>query len=248
MLDQKSLLLRGYVSPADFKDAKDALQKAVDLASALDICKVVVTEDTVSDAPVVLPSSTHLVIAGASVFADLMTEKTESVSFESECVYIEGRDGGTLAGSILLYNGARCVIEGLAVTGDVSLYFIKGARLENVTVGGRLTLGRGTANAIVQYVMGDFCAIDSGVAEKDVLGKEPTVRSLVLRESRFDSGVTAVAAPDYGLLNVQIDGISANVTVGDGNTAVGAGAYFNLTVKEITGDVTVLSPTKNLTL
>ena len=52
MINEKELLLRGFVTPDDFpEETYEPLQAALDLAVSLDIRKVIVSEDYTAKAP-----------------------------------------------------------------------------------------------------------------------------------------------------------------------------------------------------
>ena len=244
MINEKELRLRGFVTP---KDTDGDLQKAIDTAIALDIRKVIVDEDHTAKEPILLPAGIHLVIENAVLRADLRAKAPASSSFAFAYIYIEGRNA-TLMGSVSLYNTHHAVIEKLNIIGNISLSFARKTRVEDVTLSGSFTVGRGVAVLIAQRLTVGDAVIDSTDRGEDVIGLEPTVRSVALRESSAKEGVRLIAAEDYGLLNVQVDHVTGDVTVGDENASVPADNYFNLTVADIDGKVNVLAEAQNLSL
>ena len=244
MINEKKLRVRGFVTP---KDTDGDLQRAVDLAVSLDIRKVIVAEDSIAKEPLLLPAGIHLVIENATLTASIAAKAPASCSFSHDRVYIEGRNGA-IVGDVLLYNTHNAVIEKLRVDGSISLAFARKTRIEDVTLSGSFTAGRGTTVLIAQRLKAKDAVIESTDKSEDVIGLEPTVRSVALRDSVVKSGVLLKAAEDYGLLNVQVDHLSGDVTIGDESAPVPADNYFNLTVTDIDGKVTCLAETKNLSL
>ena len=244
MTNRKELRLRGFITP---KDTDGDLQAAIDLAVALDVRKVVVAEDHTAKDTVFLPAGIHLVIENAVLRADLRAKAPASSSFAFEYIYIEGRNA-TLMGNISLYNTHHAVIEKLNIIGNITLAFARKTRAEDVTLSGCFTVGRGVAVLIAQRLTVGDAVIDSTDRGEDVIGLEPTVRSVVLRDSIAKGGVRLIAAADYGLLNVQVDHLTGDVTIGDASAPVPADNYFNLTVTDIDGKVNVLAEAQNLSL
>ena len=226
---------------------KQWLQRAVDLAVTLDIRKVIVAEDSIAKEPLLLPAGIHLVIENATLTASLAAKAPASCSFSHDRVYIEGRNGA-IVGDVLLYNTHNAVIEKLRVDGSISLAYARKTRVEDVTLSGTFTVGRGTAVLIAQCLSAAAAIIESTVRGEEVIGLEPTVRSVALRESSFAGGVSIRAAEDFGLLNVQVDHVKGDITLGEENANIPADNYFNLTVTDIDGEVKCLTETKNLTL
>ena len=248
MINEKGLLLRGFVTPDDFpEETYEPLQAALDLAVSLDIRKVIVSEDYTAKGAILLPAGIHLVIQSASLTADLKAKAPANCSFFLDHIYIEGRNG-TVAGDISLYNTMHAVIEKLDIDGNVTLAFARKTRIEDVTLSGSFTVGRGTAVLIAQRLNAKDAVIESTDKGEDVVGLEPTVRSVAFRDSVVKNGVLLKAAEDFGLLNVQVDHLSGDVTIGDENASIPADNYFNLTVTDINGEVKCLSETKNLSL
>lgn len=248
MINEKELRLRGFVTPDDFpEETYEPLQAALDLAVRLDIRKVIVSEDYTAKGAILLPAGIHLVIENASLTADLKAKAPANCSLCYECIYIEGRNG-TVTGDITLYNTRNAVVEGLYIDGNITLSFARKTRIEDVTLSGSFTVGRGTAVLIAQRLNVKDAVIESTDKGEDVIGLEPTVRSVAFRDSVAKNGVRLLAAKDFGLLNVQVDHLSGDVTIGDESAPVPADNYFNLTVTDIDGKVTYLSETKNLSL
>lgn len=243
MINEKELRMRGFVTP---EDTDGDLQKAVDLAVALDIRKVLIEKDCTAKSTL-LPAGIHLIIENATLAGSISAKAPANCSFCYDYVYIEGKNG-TVTGDISLYNTHHGVIEGLTVNGSISLSFARKTRIEDVTVSGTFTVGRGTVVLIAQRLTVGDAVIESTDRGEDVIGLEPTVRSVALRDSIAKNGVRLVAAEDFGLLNVQVDHLSGDVTIGDESAPVPAENYFNITVTDINGEVKCLAETKNLSL
>lgn len=227
--------LRGYLTPEDFEgtDAR-RIQQALDRAAELDIRKVVLTGLYRAETPLILPAQTHLVLHRAELHGDLKNSVSENWSFERDRIYIQGVES-RLIGNVDLCHTRHAVLEDLEVRGDVTLGFSRDLRMERMKLSGTLTLGRGCANAIVQYIQADAAVITGRTPLLDC-GREPTVRNIALRSSTLTRGVSLLAAEDGGLLNVQADGIRselAAVTVGLPGEALPAEQYCNLTLTDL---------------
>lgn len=231
----EKLLLKGFVTPADC----GSLQKAVDLAKELDICKVVVDQDHTEPQPVVIPSNMYIVIEGCTLTADLVFDGGENWSFRKKWLTIEG---GTLAGSLTVFNAAHVNITDLTVLGQLSFEYTNWLRVQKVR--GTVKVGRGCVNCILQeitapavYVCGDHSC------GRIVPGSKPEVTNVIVQDSKAD--VQLGAAEDCGLLNVQADHIDGTVKVGCSQKQLPDTQFMNLTFTHITGGVETYNPTKH---
>ena len=224
------LMLRGYVTPEDFGGD---VQAAIDKAELLDIRKVVLRGDYCCG-PLVLPGYTHLVLDG-TLKADLFSKKGCGWCDEQDRYFLEG---GTLEGSLYLYNTRRAVVQNMRVTGDVTFEFSRDMRMEHCTVGGAVKVGRGCANGIFQYLTAGSFAISCRVFCGDiVLAKDPTIQNIILRDSVMtDGSVCLVSAEDCGMVNIQADHITAPATaavIGEAGVQLPPERYFNLTLADL---------------
>lgn len=235
----KELKLKGYVTPAD---CGGDLQKALDTAKELDICKVVIREDYTAAAPVVIPGNMYIVIDGCTLTAQLVADGGENWSFCKKWITIEG---GTLKGTVRLFNAAHVSFTDLNLCGEISLEYTNWASLQNITVTeGSIKVGRGSTNCILQnitsskvYICGDHSC------GRIVPGSKPEVTNIILQDSKTD--VQLGAAEDCGLLNVQADHIDGKVTVGCTEKQLPQEQYMNLTVTHVTGGVELHNPVKH---
>lgn len=225
------LMLQGYVTP---EDCGGDVQAALDLAETLDIRKVVLEKDYTCNQPLTVPGYTHLIIGGI-LKADLQSRKTESYSFEEDRFYIQG---GRLDGSVYLYNTRRAVLENVEITGDVTFVYSRDMRMEHCRVGGRIIVGSGCYNAIFQYLTAESFLISGETgADAQVIAKEPQIRGIVLRSSQMTAGsVTLIADPEWGMMNIQTDQITAPETaviIGKEGQVLPPERYFNLTIEAL---------------
>lgn len=225
------LLLRGYVTPEDFGGD---VQKALDMAESLDIRKVILEKDYTCGT-LTVPAMTHLIIRG-TLTARLESKKCTGYSFEQDRFYIEG---GTLVGDAWFYNCRRAVLDHLRVEGNVTFEYCRDLRLEYCTVTGALQLGKGCTNSILQHLTLGSAAISQKVFCGDIVpSKDPTIQSIVLRDSTLTDGpLQLVADEDWGLMNIQADHLTAPeaaVVVGEENVALPPERYMNLTLDALT--------------
>lgn len=233
----KELKLRGYVTP---NDCGGDLQKSVELAAALGLNKVVVDRDCKADFPVVLPSGMYLVVENGVLCADLMTAREENYSLRTRYITIEGING-TIQGDIHLFNTHHVNVSGLKLQGTLTFAYCLWGRVEGIS-GGCVQVGRGCGNFILQNLESDQPARISGdiCCGKYVPGSKPDVNNIILCDSRFaKDGVYLDAAEDCGLLNVQVDHVTAAgapVTVGSGKE-LPEYAFMNLTFTDLSAPV-----------
>lgn len=233
----KELKLRGYVTP---EDCGGDLQKAVDLAAKLGLNKVVVDRDCKAASPVVLPSGMYLVVENGVLTADLMTAQQENYSLRTRYITLEGVNG-TVAGNIHLFNTHHVNVSGLKLQGSLTFEYCLWGRVEAIT-GGCVQVGRGCGNFIVQNVESDQPARISGAVScgRCVPGSKPDVNNIIFCDSRFaGDGVYLDGAEDCGLLNIQVDHVTAGgtpVTVGSGKE-LPEHAFMNLTFTDLSGPV-----------
>ena len=240
-------LLRGYVSPDDFSDYEgEKLQKALDVAEELDVRKVIVRGEYEAKSTIIVPPFMHLVFENAKVIADLTSRMDKNYPNESDKIYIEGRNA-VLQGDIVLFHTRHTVIENLSITGDVTLNFTRDARLEALDISGTLTFGRGASKIIAQDLRLGSAIMDCNKNGEDAIGREPTIRSIVLRDAKATNGVKLIAAEDYGFLNVQIDNIEGSVTIGKEGDTLPSQKYYNLTIYNIKGDIIKHADAKHAT-
>ena len=230
------LKLRGYVTPEDFDGSdRERIQKALDVAKKEDICKVVLKGNYRTDGAVVIPCGMHLVLDHAVLEGNLQNEVINNFSFEQDRIYVEGKNGAVF-GNIEFCHTNHVVIENLAVDGAVTLRVSENFRIEYVTVSGLLTLGRACQNGILQHLQCDAMLVAGADMGYDIIGREPLIKNIVLRDAQITNGVRLLAAQDAGLMNVQVDDITAQdvgVTVGVADTALPRGQYQNLTFTNI---------------
>jgi len=227
--------LRGYLTPEDFVGTDtEKLQMALDQAAALDIRKVIVRDVYHVEQPLIIPDHMHLVLDGGEIHGDLQNAVSENYSFERDRIYIQANKG-RIVGSITLCHTRHVVLEDLEIDGEVQLGFCRDSRIEHTRISGCLTLGRGTANVIVQDLQANAVRVTARKPELDC-GREPLIRNIALRRSKINQGVTLLAAEDCGLLNIQVDQICAAgtaVTIGEPGTQLPAEQYLNLTISEL---------------
>lgn len=227
--------LRGYLTPEDFSGTDgEKLQQALDRAAELDIRKVVIAGVYHAETPLIVPDHMHLVLDHGEIHGDLQNLVSDNYSFERDRIFLQGQ-AGKLVGNVSLRHTRHLVVEGLEICGDVELGFCRDLRMERTAISGKLTLGRGTANAIVQKLQAGSVTITSRTPELDC-GREPTVRNIALRSSEIAKGVTLLAAEDFGLQNIQVDHVRAvgtAVTVGASDESLPEKQYLNLTLTDL---------------
>ena len=223
--------LRGYVTP---EDLGGNVQAALDQAEALDIRKVVLSGNYQCE-KLVIPAFTHIVLEG-TLKADLFSRKVCNYSFEQERIYIQG---GKVEGNLYFYNCRRVTLEDVTVTGTVTYEFCRDLRMERCTVEGGVQVGRGCAVGIFQQLQAAAFAFSTQVFCGDIVpAKEPDIKNIVLRDSVITQGsVTLEAGEDCGIMNVQVDHITAPATaviLGKAGVTLPAKQYFNLTLTDLT--------------
>lgn len=230
------LKLRGFVTPEDFSGTDaERIQKALDIAKKEDIAKVVLRGVYKADSVITVPDGMHLVFEGAVLHGDLQNNVINNFSFESDRIYIEGKDS-ELFGNINFCHTRHVVIEGLKITGNVTMKVSRDFRIENTDIGGALTLGRGTQNAIIQHIKCNEAIMLGANGGYDIIGHESIIKNVILRDSEVPCGVKLLAADDCGFLNVQVCGISATdkgVILGEEGVSLPAPLYKNLTFIDI---------------
>lgn len=224
--------LRRYVTPEDF-DGSDAerIQKALDVASREDVGRVVLRGTYKADTPITIPGQMHLVFDGGILYGDLQNEVINNFSFETDRIYIEGKDG-YLFGSVSFCHTRHTIIENLKIEGSVTLNVSRDLRIEHVEITDTLTLGRGCQNAIIQYIKCGKALLSGKDEGYDIMGRERIIKSIVIRSSEIKDGATLVAAEDCKFLNVQIDDIhseSVAITLGEKGKSIPKEQYHNLT-------------------
>ena len=110
--------------------------------------------------------------------------------------------------------------------------------MEHCTVEGELKIGRGCANGILQYLTVGSAAISNQVFCGDiVLAKDPAIQNIILRDTALtDGSVCLVGSEDCGMMNIQVDHITAPQTaviLGEKDAALPKERYFNLTFTDL---------------
>ena len=233
----KELLLKGYITPAD---CGGDLQKAMDTATQLGLCKVIVEENLQAGA-VTVPAGMYLVLKNCTLSAQLTFDGGENYSFCKKWLTIEG-ENATIDGSVKLFNAAHANMTGFAVTDEITLEYVNWGRLENIQ--GTVRVGRGCTNCILQQITADTTYISGDCScGRIVPGSKPEVTNIILQDSA--TNVQLTAAEDCGLLNIQADHISGNVTVGKGDAILPQDQFMNLTITHISGEVALINPVKH---
>ena len=234
----KELKLRGYVTPAD---CGNDLQKAIDTAKELDICKVVVEQDIT--APMVyLPANMYLVINHATIFGNLFVDGGENWSFSKKWITIEGKNGA-VCGDIKFFNATNVTVAGINMKGKLILEYVNWAKIMNLKTG-LVTIGRGCTNVIIQQMSGSCVEIyGNHSCGRIVPGSKPDVTNVVVQDCGCD--VDLMAAEDCGLLNVQVQNLNGKVTVGEAQKQLPPEQFMNLTFINIRDGITEHNPTKH---
>lgn len=239
------MLMRGYVTPEDFTGTDgEKLQQALNFAAESDIRMVVLSGDYHADTVLTVPANMYVVLEG-TLRADVQCEKHGNFSFEQDRIYLKG---GKIKGNLDFYHARHLVLEDLEVDGDVKLEFARDLRLENTKVTGKLTIGRGCANAIAQKLQLGSVELTAVQGAQDIPGREPNVRNIALRDSQVAGTVQITAAEDFGLLNIQADHVKAHaVLVGTANIQLPAERYTNFTLADLetTEGVVLHTPCRN---
>ena len=239
----KELKLRGYVMPEDFEGTDgERIQKALDLAKSEDIARVVLKGEYHAEAPITVPDGMHLVFDNGVLYGNLQNRVVNNFSFESDRIYIEGKNG-KLVGNIRFCHTAHVVLEHLEIDGNVTLDVSRDFRMEYVGIGGSLTLGRGTQNAIIQHIKCKRAVMLGEDQGYDINGRERVFKNIILRDSEIGEGVRLTAAEDCGFLNIQINDVKAEgvgVVLGEEGVSLPAEQYKNLTFVHIDAPQPVL--------
>lgn len=231
----EQLKLRGYVTVRDC----GSLQKALDTAKELDICKVVIDQDCVEIRPVVLPAGMYLVIDNCTLSANLVVDGEENWSFCKKWITLEG---GKLRGSLTVFNAAHVNISNLEVEGQLSFEYTNWLRVEHVR--GTVKVGRGCTNVILQHITAPAVYISGDHSSGCMVpGSKPELTNVVVQDSCGQ--VVLTAAEDCGLLNIQADHITGSVRVGDPEKLLPMEQFMNLTFTHISGGVEQLNPAKH---
>ena len=234
----EEILLRGYVTPEDFEGSHtQQLQQALQAAVEWDLRKVVLRGQYVAEQPIELPAPLHLeILPGARLTARLETPVEKNYSFARQWLCIDG--GGTLDGDVALFNCAHVTLENLTVTGTVSLEFCRWLRIENVGMT-LLQVGKGCSEGIFQRLTAQArldTTVGCGMA---VMGIDPTVRSLILRELECTAdapALTLLAENGAGFCNILAEDITARdtaVQIGHPIERNDPRNYFNLTFRRL---------------
>lgn len=231
-----NLKLRGFVTPEDFEGTDgERIQKALDLAKKEDILKVVLTGDYNAEGEIVIPSGTHLVLDNAVLRGNIANEVVKNFSFESNRIYIEGKNS-IIKGNINFLHTRHVVIEKLKIDGNLTVLVSSKLRIEDVEMTGEFTIGRGCKNCIIQRIKCKKAIINGTNKGYDVLGRDFAIVNILLRDSEFVDGALLKAEGDCQLLNIQIDGIivkNGGVVVGEKGESLPKEKYKNFTFVNI---------------
>ena len=234
----KELKLRGYVTPAD---CENDLQKALDTAKELDICKVVVERD-ITAGTVHIPAGMHLVLCNACVTANLVADGGENWSFSKKWINIEG-ENATVCGNVTFFNATNVTVTGLELQGSITCEYVNWLRILNLK-GGKVTVGRGCTNAIIQQLDGVALGICGDcTCGRIVPGSKPDITNVVVQDCACNVDLTAAA--DCGLLNVQVQNLEGKVTLGDAPNQLPPEQFMNLSFINIRGGIHEFNPTKH---
>ena len=227
-----NLKLRGYVTPEDFEGSDgERIQKAIDCAKKEDIAKVVLSGKFNTTDTIVIPGGMHVVFDNAVFTGNIQNEIIKNYSFESDRIYIEGKNS-EIIGNIRFCHTAHVVLENLKITGNVDLELSRFFRIEYVEILGKLTLGRGARDAIIQHIKADSVLMSGEDKGYDIIGREPIIKNIVLRDSEIKNGVLLNASETCGFLNVQVNGVVSQttcVTVGEKGNVLPKEQYQNMT-------------------
>ncbi len=226
------LKLRGYVTPEDFEGTdRERIQKALDCAAKEDIRKVILSGTYKTDSAIVIPGGMHVVFDNAHLYGDIKNETVKNFSFITDRVYIEGTNS-EITGNIAFNHAGHVVLENLTVNGDVTFDFSINTRVEYVKISGRLSVNRGCMNAIIQHIECDNMLMSGEKKDEDVIGREPIMKSIVVRDAKIKNGAVLKAAEDCGFLNVQFNDVKSEntcITVGTKDENLSREQYQNFT-------------------
>ena len=199
-MDEKSLKIRGYVSPEDFAGTDtEKLQNALDTAHTLDINKVIVKGEFVLEDTVKIHESTEVIFDNARVSAKGefplfvnagFVSKQNNIALEDDLIYIKG-ENSVLEGDIYFYNASRYVVEKLTIKGKIFAEFSRWGRIEYVDFEGEnaIILGRGCNKTIIQYINAKttdtaFVLDTSKSFGEYCVGKDADIHEIILRSSK----------------------------------------------------------------
>lgn len=253
----EELKLRGYTTPEDFEGTDtEKCQKAIDVAEAEDIRKVLIEKEYTLTEALKVPTQIEILVTktgalkGETVFVNKVATEPEknSWSFEDKQIYLKGEEGAKIEGDMKFYHAQRTVIEDLAIKGQITFEFCREIRMERDVIetakDAAVVLMRGCNNYIVQY--NTFKAAKAGIVidtTKEegayVIGKDIDDHELIFKDNKFDAetGFALEANENAGIFNVQID---HNEVTGNG-IVIGSGKnipeerFFNLTATDFTG-------------
>ena len=127
----KELKLRGFVTPAD---CGGNVAKALQLAKALELNKVVLTGDVSWAEPLVLTSGMYLVLENCHLQADLVTPMEENFSFRQKFITIEG-ENSSITGNIHIFNTHHLNISGLKIAGNLTCEYTLWGNIHHLDMG-----------------------------------------------------------------------------------------------------------------
>ncbi len=233
----KELKLRGYVTPAD---CGGDLQKAINTAKELDICKVVVEQDIIAP-NVYIPGGMYLVLKNATLIGNLIVDGGENWSFSKKWINIEG-ENAAVCGNITFFNATNVTVTGLQLKGELICEYVNWLRIIDVK-DGLVTVGRGCTNVIIQQLTNSLDISGDCSCGRIVPGSKPDITNVVVQDCACDVYLTAAA--DCGLLNVQVQNLQGEVSVGDAKNQLPPEQFMNLTFINISDGVQELNPTKH---
>ena len=235
MIDLK---LRGYVTPEDFEGSdRERIQKALDCADKEDIRKVVLSGMYNADSAIIIPCGMHLVLDNARFEGDLKNQVVNNFSFETDRIYIEGKNS-VITGNATFCHTRHVVLENITVNGNVSFDFSRDLRIEHVKITKQLAINRGCQNVIIQHVECDSMLMSGEGKGCDIIGREPIIKNILLRDGMIKNGALLKAAEDCGFLNIQIDDVCSEatcVTVGTKGEKLPKEQYQNFTFINLKG-------------
>ena len=226
------LKLRGYVTPEDFEGTDaERIQKALDCADKEDIRKVILSGTYKADKTIVIPGGMHIIFDNAHLYGNIKNDVKKNFSLVTDRVYIEGKNS-EITGDVSFCHTSHLVLENLTINGDVTFDFALDTRIEYVKISGRLSVNRGCMNAIIQHIECDNMLMSGEKKDEDVIGREPIMKSIVVRDAKIKNGALLKAAEDCGFLNVQFDDIKSDdtcITVGAAGESLPRELYQNFT-------------------
>lgn len=240
MIDLK---LRGYVTPEDFEGSdRERIQKALDYADEEDIRKVVLSGEYNADLAITIPCGIHLVFDNASLRGDLKNQVINNFSFETDRIYIEGKNS-EITGNLTFCHARHVVLENITINGDVSFEFSRDLRIEYVKITKQLAINRGCQNTIIQHIECDNVLMSGESKGCDIIGREPIIKNILLRDGVIKNGALLKAGVDCGFLNIQLEDIHSEttcVTVGTKDEKLPKEQYQNFTFINLNGPEKVI--------